>query len=90
MKTKIKNKIRSYIYDRITEYLNFQLCNMIRNEFKEVDITFNHYKKMEYTEIIANNKRILVYKWNNILYNILNFDGYKNIITKSMNYKNIL
>jgi hypothetical protein len=90
MKTKIKNRIRNYIYDRITEYLNFQLCNMIRNEFKEVDIKFNHYKKMEYTEILANNHRILVYKWSNVLYNIINFEGYKNVITKSLQYKNII
>ena len=90
MKTKIKNKIKYYIYDRITEYFNMQLCNMIRNEFKEVDITFNHYKKMQYTEIIANNQRVLVYKWNSIIYNILNFDGYIKVITKSLNYKKII
>ena len=87
---KTKNKIRSYIYDRITEYFNIQLCNMIRDEFKEVNISFNHYKKMEYTEILVNNKRILVYKWNNIIYNILNFEGYKKVITKSMNYKKVI
>lgn len=90
MKTKIKNKIKNYIYDRITEYFNIQLCNMIRNEFKEVDITFNHYKKMQYTEIVANNQRVLVYKWNSIIYNILNFDGYIKVITKSLNYKKII
>lgn len=90
MKIKIKNRIRNYIYDRITEYFNIQLCNMIRNEFKEVNIKFNHYKKMEYTEILVNNQRILVYKWNNIIYNILNFEGYKNVIIKSMNYKKVL
>ena len=90
MKTKIKNRIRNYIYDRITEYFNIQLCNMIKNEFKEVDITFNHYKKMQYTEIVANNQRVLVYKWNSIIYNILNFDGYIKVITKSLNYKKII
>lgn len=90
MKTKIKNKIKNYIYDRITEYFNIQLCNMIRNEFKEVDITFNHYKKMQYTEILANNQRVLVYKWNSIIYNILNFDGYIKVITKSLNYKKVI
>lgn len=90
MKTKIKNKIKYYIYNCITEYFNIQLCNMIRNEFKEIDITFNHYKKMQYTEIVANNKRVLVYKWNSIIYNILNFDGYIKVITKSLNYKKII
>lgn len=90
MKTKIKNKIKNYIYNCITEYFNIQLCTMIKNEFKEVDITFNHYKKMQYTEIVANNKRVLVYKWNSIIYNILNFDGYIKVITKSLNYKKII
>jgi len=86
----MKNRIRNYINNCITEYFNKQLCNMIADEFKEVNISFNHYKKMEYTEILVNNKRILVYKWNNIIYNILNFEGYKKVITKSMNYKKVL
>lgn len=90
MKTKIKNKIKRYINKCITEYLNNELCEMIRNEFKEVNITFNHYEKLEYTEILVDNKRILVYKWSNILYNLLNFDGYVKVITKSMNYKKII
>lgn len=86
----MKNRIRNYINNCITEYFNKQLCNMIIDEFKEVNISFNHYKKMEYTEILVNNKRILVYKWNNIIYNILNFEGYKKVITKSMNYKKVI
>lgn len=86
----MKNRIRNYINNCITEYFNKQLCNMIIDEFKEVNIKFNHYKKMEYTEILVNDKRILVYKWNNIIYNILNFEGYKKVITKSMNYKKVI
>ena len=90
MKIKIKNRIHNYIYDIVTDYFNDELCKMITNEFKEYNVTFKHYKKLKYTEIIVDNKRVLLYKWDNIIFNLFYFEGYKKVITKSINYKNII